>query len=83
MVFGRRNYVLILVGVVAVVIGFVMMRLENEVDGFISLYISPLLIMAGYIEVLYGIMVDPDREARKADEGETDGRRVRARSETA
>lgn len=61
MVFGRRNYVLLLVGVVAVFVGFVMMRLENEVDGFISLYVAPLIILAGYLEIIYAIMVDPDR----------------------
>lgn len=71
MVFGRRNYILIGVGVLAVVVGFVMMRLENEVDGFISLYVSPLLIMAGYIEVLYGIMVDPDGNARETEAAES------------
>lgn len=60
MVFGRRNYILILVGVLAVTIGFVMMRFENEVDGVISLYIAPIIILAGYLEVLYAIMVSPD-----------------------
>lgn len=63
MVFGRRNYILILVGVAAVTIGFVMMRLENQVDGVISLYIAPIIILAGYLEVLYAIMVNPDRES--------------------
>ena len=63
MVFGRRNYILILVGVAAVAIGFVMMRLENQVDGVISLYIAPIIILAGYLEVLYAIMVNPDRES--------------------
>lgn len=71
MVFGRRNYILIGIGVLAVVVGFVMMRLENEVDGFISLYVSPLLIMAGYIEVLYGIMADPDGNTRENEAHET------------
>lgn len=60
-VFGRRNYVLLLIGVLAVFAGFVMMRLENEVDGFISLYVAPLIILAGYIEVFYAIMANPDQ----------------------
>lgn len=62
MVFGRRNYILILVGVAAVTIGFVIMRLENQVDGVISLYIAPIIILAGYLEVLYAIVVNPDKE---------------------
>lgn len=63
MVFGRRNYTLIIVGVLAVVIGFVMMRVENKVDGMISLYVAPIIILAGYVQVLYGIMVSPDKES--------------------
>ena len=64
MVFSRRNYVLILVGVAAVVVGYVMMRLENEVDGVISLYIAPLIILAGYLEVIYAILASPSTEAK-------------------
>ncbi|MEX0746987.1 MAG: DUF3098 domain-containing protein [Rhodothermales bacterium] len=59
MVFSRRNYLLMLVGVSAVVLGYVMMRLENEVEGVISLYIAPVIILAGYLEIIYAILVNP------------------------
>ena len=59
MLFGRRNYLLMLLGVLAVVIGYTMMRIENEVDGFISLYVAPLLILGGYLEVIYAILYVP------------------------
>lgn len=62
LVFGRRNYVLLLIGVAVVVVGYVMMRMENEVDGFISLYVAPLLILGGYLEIIYAIVVSPDQE---------------------
>lgn len=62
MVFGRRNYVLLLAGVAAVVIGYVMMRLDNQVDGFISLYVAPLIILGGYLEVIWAILASPDAE---------------------
>ena len=62
MVFTRRNYVLLFAGVAAVVVGFVIMRLENEVDGFISLYVAPLLILAGYLEIFYAILWHPKQE---------------------
>jgi hypothetical protein len=55
MVFVRKNYVLLLVGLGLVVVGYVIMRMENEVDGFISLYVAPLLILGGYLEVIYAI----------------------------
>ncbi len=65
MVFARRNYVLLLVGVAAVVIGFTAMRIENELHGFISLYVAPLLILGGYLEIIYAILWQP-KEAEEA-----------------
>ena len=59
MVFGRRNYVLLLAGLALVIVGYAMMRIENEVDGFLSLYLAPLLILGGYLEVIYAILWRP------------------------
>ena len=56
MILSSHNYALIAVGVLAIVIGFAIMRLENEVDGFISLYVAPLLILGGYLEIIYAIL---------------------------
>lgn len=63
MVFTRRNYTLLILGVVAIVVGYAIMRLENEVDGIISLYIAPLLILAGYLEIIYAILWRPKPDA--------------------
>lgn len=59
MVFERRNYVLLLLGIALVVVGYVTMRIDNQVDGFISLYIAPLLILGGYLEIIYAILWRP------------------------
>ena len=56
LIFSRRNYVLLIAGVVAIVVGYALMRIENEVDGIISLYLAPLLILAGYLEVIFAIL---------------------------
>lgn len=56
LVFETRNYVLLSIGVAMVAIGFAIMRLENEFLGTISLYVAPLLILAGYAEVIYAIL---------------------------
>ncbi len=63
MVFSALNYKILGVGVLLVFIGFTIMRLENEVYGFISLYIAPVLIMAGYITVVFAILKRPDERA--------------------
>jgi uncharacterized membrane protein HdeD (DUF308 family) len=62
MVFDRRNYMLLVLGVVAIVVGFAIMRIENAVDGFLSLYVAPLLLLGGYLEIIYAILWRPKRE---------------------
>lgn len=68
MVFARMNYILLVAGVLVVVAGYAVMRLENEVDGFISLYVAPLMILGGYLEVIYAIFYreKPSREMEEA-----------------
>lgn len=61
MVFGRKNYILLLAGIAAIVIGYVMMRVENQVDGFISLYVAPVIILGGYLEIIWAILASPDQ----------------------
>lgn len=67
MVFERRNYILLLVGLALVVVGYVVMRVENEVDGFVSLYVAPLLILGGYLEIIYAILWRPAQGKPAAD----------------
>jgi len=59
MVFARRNYVLLLLGLALVIVGYVAMRMENEVDGFVSLYVAPILILGGYLEIVYAVLWRP------------------------
>lgn len=56
MAFRRKNYLLLLLGIAMVASGYAMMRIENEVDGFISLYIAPLIILGGYLEIIWAIL---------------------------
>lgn len=66
MVFGRRNYILLLIGIAAIVIGYVMMRVDNQVDGFISLYVAPIVILGGYLEIIWAILISPEKEEASA-----------------
>ncbi|MEX0823466.1 MAG: DUF3098 domain-containing protein [Balneolaceae bacterium] len=56
MFFSALNYKLMGLGVLLIFVGFTVMRLENEVYGFISLYISPVVILSGYITVIVAIL---------------------------
>lgn len=69
LVFEKRNYLLLLVGVALIVVGFAAMYLENQYQGFISLYISPILIVGGYAEIIYALLWSPSDEG-PAEEGQ-------------
>ena len=62
MLFSALNYRLIGLGCLLVLTGFTGMYLENEVYGFISLYIAPVLILSGYMTVIFGILVRRDSD---------------------
>lgn len=63
MLFGAWNYKVLSLGLVMIVAGFTAMYLENEVHGVISLFISPIVIMAGYITIIIAIMKRNDNES--------------------
>lgn len=56
MIFNALNYKLLALGLLLVITGFTAMYLENEVSGFISLFVSPIVIMGGYVTVIFAIM---------------------------
>lgn len=57
--FGRKNYVLMLAGIVAIFAGFVIMTLDKSEFGFgfMGITLGPLVIMAGFIVEIFAIMV--------------------------
>jgi uncharacterized membrane protein HdeD (DUF308 family) len=69
LVFEKRNYLLLLVGVAFIVVGFTAMYLENQYQGFVSLYVSPILIVGGYAEIIYALLWSPSDD-EPVEEGE-------------
>lgn len=64
-VFGELNYKYMAGGGGLVLLGLTLMTMFNSIDGFIPLYISPLMMIAGFILFGYGIIkknpaLDPD-----------------------
>jgi hypothetical protein len=57
--FGRKNYILMLVGIAVLAVGFIIMTLDNEQYGlgFMGITLGPLVVMAGFIIELFAIMV--------------------------
>ena len=56
MAFSAINYKMLGIGVLMILFGFTIMRLENEVYGLVSLYIAPIIILAGYIVIIFAIL---------------------------
>jgi uncharacterized membrane protein HdeD (DUF308 family) len=61
---GKKNYILIAVGVAFIFIGFLLMSTEKFVDSAefsLSLYVCPFLIVGGFAEIIYAILAKSDK----------------------
>ncbi|MEX0686029.1 MAG: hypothetical protein WD267_08180 [Balneolales bacterium] len=56
MLFSSTNYFIMIVGAIMVLVGFLAMYIENQEKGIIALYISPVVIVAGFITVAVAIL---------------------------
>lgn len=61
--FGKKNYVIMLVGVGLLVLGFTVMSLDNELFGFgfMGLTLGPVIVMSGFIAQLFAILHNPKK----------------------
>ncbi len=61
--FGKKNYQLMIIGVLTLVVGFVIMSLDNEQHGFgfLGLTLGPLVVMAGFIIEIFAILRKPTK----------------------
>ncbi|MEM6764297.1 MAG: DUF3098 domain-containing protein [Bacteroidota bacterium] len=60
--FTRMNYILLIVGVLIIGLGFFLMSLDEFVDATqfsISLYVAPIVVIVGFLEIIYAIMYKP------------------------
>ncbi|MFN3597848.1 MAG: DUF3098 domain-containing protein [Rubricoccaceae bacterium] len=69
MPFGRTNYALLLVSLAFVVVGYVVMAVDNRVADDpvfspVSLTLVPVLLLAGYLGIVWALL------SRRSDRGE-------------
>ncbi|MBR4849096.1 MAG: DUF3098 domain-containing protein [Bacteroidaceae bacterium] len=65
--FGKQNYILLIIGVVAIVLGFILMggpgstetHFEPEIFSFRRIKLAPATCFIGFIFVIYAIMHKP------------------------
>ncbi len=61
--FGKKNYQLMIAGVLTLVIGFIIMSMDNEQHGFgfLGLTLGPIVVMAGFIIEIFAILKKPSK----------------------
>jgi len=61
--FGKKNYQLMIIGIVTLVIGFIIMTLDGKPHGFgfLGLTLGPIVVMAGFIIEIFAILRKPTR----------------------
>jgi len=67
MLFERRNYLLLVVAIALLIVGYTAMAMDNQVRSFISLYLSPIILMAGYLLVIVAIFYRPKDKSADSD----------------
>ncbi len=59
--FTRQNYILMIVGIGLLILGFIIMTIDSEPYGFgfLGLTLGPIIVMAGFIFEFFAIMYRP------------------------
>jgi len=59
--FGKKNYQLMVIGLVVLVVGFTIMTLDKQPHGFgfLGLTAGPIIVVAGFIVELFAILHRP------------------------
>ena len=61
--FGRKNYLLMISGVITLVVGFIIMSIDKEQHGFgfLGLTLGPIVVMAGFVIEIFAILHKPSK----------------------
>jgi uncharacterized membrane protein len=70
MPFGKTNYIIFIIGLLTVIIGFYLMAGEKFIDAkefSKALYVAPFVIIGGFVVIAWGIMVNPAKNNKSGD----------------
>ncbi len=64
LVFEKANYLLMLLGVVVLIFGFIVMNMDNEPYGFgkLGLTVGPIIVMIGFLIQFFAILHKPKKQ---------------------
>ncbi len=62
--FGKKNYQLMIVGVILLMLGFSIMAMDKDPYGFgfLGITLSPIIVMAGFIVEIFAILYTPTKD---------------------
>ncbi len=72
--FGKRNYIIMTIGVVIILIGFILMTgggsddpniFNEDIYSFRRIRLAPTIVLIGLAIEIYAIMVNPKQKANK------------------
>lgn len=60
--FGKKNYILMLVGIGILTLGFILMSLDDQEYGFgfLGITLGPITVMIGFIIEFFAILSKPE-----------------------
>ena len=61
--FSRKNYLLMFAGLGALILGFIIMSIDDEPYGFgfMGLTLGPIIVFLGFIIEIFAILYNPDK----------------------
>lgn len=65
--FNKSNYMIMIVGVVTLIVGFIIMTMDTETHGFgfLGLTLGPIIVMLGFLIQFVAIMYKPKTNSEK------------------
>jgi hypothetical protein len=62
--FGKKNYRLMIIGLIIIVAGFSIMSMDSDPHGFglLGLTIGPIITVTGFMFEIYAILHKPDEQ---------------------
>ncbi len=60
--FGKKNYQLMVAGLLVVATGFTLMAIDKEQFGWLGLTLGPVVVMAGFITEIFAILHTPQEK---------------------
>jgi len=64
MAFNKKNYILMIIGLVVILLGYFIMTLDKQEYGFgfIGITLGPIVLIAGFIIEFFAILVKNKKE---------------------